>query len=262
MRLKLNESPTKKAPFEVLDSADDWKSVVLMLYGPPGVGKTWLSATSTQVDSLKPVLLLDNDGGSRTIRGKKGFEGIKVFRINDSEAYNIIFDAISKEPEKYKTIIVDNLGAIHEMFMESVMREVCSKDANREPEVPSQREYLIVGSIITKIVKHFSNLAEQGINVIFTTHAEKDKDELLNTTLIRPALPGKLSYKIPGILPIVGYYFLDTPKTLGRSKPVGNVSRVLVLQAPKTESKDTSDRLGTSITNPDMKKIVDLLKGE
>ncbi len=248
--------------FEELSTDYSWNSFMALIFGAPGCGKTWLCGTAVDVPELSPVLLIDNDGGSRTVRGKSQFQGISIWRVYEFEAYNQIYAKILADPGQFKTVIIDNLGALYNMVMDMEMEEVCANDQSREPDVPSQREYMICRGIIRKLTKFFSDLGENGINIIFTCHVEMDKSEMDKIKKIRPALAGKLAFEVPGNLPIVGYMTGETVRqtqALGtRRKEVSapTIVRKIIFQPHNNvDAKDQSDKLGFEMIDPTMLKI-------
>lgn len=245
----------RDASFEVLSSTGAWDIFSIMLYGQPGIGKTWLAGTSIQHKDLSPVLLIDADGGSKTVRGKKRFEGIDIIRVYQFEAFNEIY-AMLEKASKYKTVIIDNLGMVHSMAMDLEMEKVCRDDPAREPHVPSRREYGIVRAQIHKLVRFFTEL---GVNLVVTAHAELDKDEVTGLTRIRPAIAGKLAYEIPGLVDVVGYLETERPEKGGGRRKNDDVIRVARFQPyRRVDAKDESDNLGVTMQDPTMPKIAKL----
>lgn len=249
---------------EELSTDYTWESFVALFFGPPGCGKTWLCGTTVDVPEMSPVLLIDNDGGSRTVRGKPQFKGITIWRVYEFEAYNQVYAKILEDPKRFKTIIIDNLGALYNMIMDMEMEEVCKNDQSREPDVPSPREYMICRGIVRKLIKFFSDLSEQGINVILTCHVEMDKSEMDKIKKIRPALAGKLAFEIPGSLAIVGYMtgeMVRQTQSFGSKRQQEEVTqpkitrRVVFQPHNNIDAKDQSDTLGFEMIDPTMLKI-------
>jgi hypothetical protein len=222
-----------------------------------------LAGTAVEVENLRPVLLIDSDGGSRTLRGKPRFKGIDIIRIHKFSALNKVYDMILDNRDRWRTVILDNLGQIYNLGMEDIMDEVVNQDPSRDRWVPSMREYGKMRLQIHKVLDHFSRL---GLNFIVTAHAELDKDELDGTTRIRPALSGKLAYEVPGLMNIVCYLSTETGRSLGQideklKKEGGGATdlyRVGFFQPHKRiDAKDTSDSLGLMVVDPTMKHIVE-----
>jgi len=230
----------------------------MMVYGGFGTGKTWFAGTSAQEKKLGPVLLVDCDGGSRTLKGKQQFKGIKIVRMLDFRGFNEVYRMLDENPAAFGTIIIDNLNEVHNMAMALQMREVVKKHADREEEVPSQREYGIVRHQIRKMITYFNNLE---INLIVTCHADLHKDDVDGRVYIRPAVAGKLHYEIPGLLGIVGYLTADRISAVkARKGGETEIVRTMHFQPHgRIDAKDQSDALGFSIDNPTVPQIAKLI---
>lgn len=249
----------KQEFFRIQSTDDEWTHLSMMVYGGFGVGKTWFAGTSVQEKGLGPVLLVDCDGGSRTLRGKPHFKGIKIIRMLDFRGFNKVYEMLDGNPDAFGTVIVDNLNEVHNMAMALQMQEVVKKDVTREVEVPSQREYGIVRAQIRKLIMYFNNLE---VNLIVTCHADLHKDDVDGRIYIRPAVAGKLHYEIPGLLGIVGYLTADRPSAVKARKggDETQVVRTMHFQPHgRIDAKDQSDALGFSIDDPTVPQIAKLI---
>lgn len=264
----------KRTLFEIIESSAPWSGASMMLYGAPGSGKTFLAGTAVQVPELQKVILFDNDGGSRTVRGKKEFDGIKIVRVHDpnSGTYmevkkwlggepSALESAIGTSAEGYKTVIIDNLGAVHEAFI----REILAKeDFNRSHvEVASLQDYGLARTRLRLMMSQLATLSERfGYLFIFTAHVDIIRTEYETIAKMRPAIAGKLGYEVPGDLPIVGLMEVESARGIGASKTEGG-SRVIYFDpsaSSKSEVKDQSQALGAVMREPSMPKIYARIK--
>lgn len=100
---------------DTLDSPE-----MLMFYGPPGNGKTFIAASAAEVEGLYPVLIIDTEGSTQgTIKGFP--EGrIDVFRPqkthpgNEYKAVVSVLESLLTKPHKYKTVIIDTADVLQE----------------------------------------------------------------------------------------------------------------------------------------------------
>jgi phage nucleotide-binding protein len=258
-RRATRRKPAAAEYFKIQSTDDVWTHLSMMVYGGFGVGKTWFAGTSAQQKELGPVLLVDCDGGGRTLRGKPQFKGIKIVRMLDFRGFNKVYEMLDGNPNAFGTVILDNLNEIHNMAMALQMQEVVKKDPTREVEVPSQREYGIVRAQIRKLIMYFNNLE---VNLIVTCHADLHKDDVDGRIYIRPAVAGKLHYEIPGLLGIVGYLTADRPSAVKARKggDEAEIVRTMHFQPHgRIDAKDQSDALGFSIENPTVPQIAKLI---
>lgn len=249
----------KEEFFKIQSTDDQWSHLKMMVYGGFGVGKTWFAGTSVQDKNLGPVLLVDCDGGGRTLQGKRQFKGIKIVRMLDFRGFNKVYEMLDSNPGAWGTVIVDNLNEAHNMAMKLQMAEVVKKDATREPEVPSQREYGIVRAQIRKLITYFVNL---DVNLIVTCHADLHKDDVDGRIYIRPAVAGKLHYEIPGLLGVVGYLTADRVSAVKARKGGDNAQVVRTMHFQphgRIDAKDQSDALGFSLEDPTVPQIAKLI---
>src|SRR4051812_4997929 len=79
----------------------------LLIYGEPGAGKTYLAATAQDSEATSPILFLDVEGGTVTIRRRKDVDVVKVRSMQQVEE---IHNKLYADTERYyKTVIIDSL---------------------------------------------------------------------------------------------------------------------------------------------------------
>lgn len=221
-----------------------------LIYGEPGVGKTYLLGTAQDSKDTSPLLILDIDGGIQTLRHRKD---IHVIQLRSYEqligVYQQLFNSIKNGKMPYGTIGIDTLSELQKLDIGKIAIDFANDNAKLDGDVPDMRAYYKSGEHMRKVVRAFRDLP---CHVIFNCHTGTDKDNFNRTTYF-PALPGKLRSDIPGFLDIVGWL---------RAEAVdGEVKRYLQVQ--KTEATIAKDRTNSLLPieeDPTIPKLWDKLK--
>lgn len=218
----------------------------LLIYGEPGAGKTWLTGTAQDHDKTGPILLLDVEGGTVTLRDRKDIDVKQVRSISD--IVEIHRTLVEENNNYYKTVIIDSLTELQKLDMRDIMKEVVNKRPDLDPDVPSMREWGKSSEHIRRIVRGFRDLE---MNTIMTALMQVEKDEVGVVTYY-PALPGKLRAEIPGFLDIVGYLYtvVEDDET---------IRKIQFAKTRRITAKDRTSALGDSMSNPTVPMIWDLI---
>jgi len=207
-----------------------------LIHADSGVGKTHYIGTAGEDPNTGPVLLLDCEGGTDTLRG---WPGVDVKPIRSMYELQVAHEELFKYNQGwYKTVALDSLSEIQDIDMRLVMKE--AKEKSKDPDnfnidVPSPREWGIGRNHVRIVVRGFRDLP---MNVIVTT---------LTNTIVKegkadrfvPALPGKLGYEIPGFMGIVGWYHFTDSGQKARVMQFKGTNRVMA----KTRFKELGDIL-------------------
>lgn len=225
---------------------DQW--IKLMVHADSGVGKTHLCGTAGEDERTSPVLLVDCEGGTDTLRG---WPNIDVKRIHNMADLTKLFNEVAKHNNGwYKTIAIDSLSEIQDIDMQMIMRDAKLTAKNPDmvnEDVPSPREWGIGRNHIRKITRAFRDLDANLIVTTLTNVVVKEG----RPDRYQPSLPGKLGFEIPGFMGIVGWYHFNDSKQTERIMQVKGTNRVMA----KTRFKE----LGDTIANPTIPMIWDLL---
>lgn len=171
---------------ELLDPTDviDVKFVPVMLFGPPGVGKTAVSQTA------KNPLTLDFDRGIHRCANRQ-----RALRF-DSWAENIEAGGPNgeyKDPKTgqiipYDTLVIDTGGRALDTMIPAIIKEN-AKNGYQGSLTP--QGWGVLGSRFSTWMK---TVASWGKEVVFICHQEEAKNAGGDSYFL-PDLPGKMSYK-------------------------------------------------------------------
>ncbi len=219
-----------------------------MIYGPPGAGKTYLAGTSKDEPDLEPVLFLDVDKGTTTLR--RFGKGVKVIPIRSMNHLGQVFETLANNPTKYRTVVLDSITELQNMNMKDIMQELTNtpQGADRDPHVPGKREWGKSSSMMREVVRKFRDLP---CNTIFIAHSKTVVEEEFggsSSSYIMPNLPGKLATDVAGFIDIVGY--LDVETIDGETH-----RRLQVAKSRKVIAKDRLGVLGNVVLDPTMTKL-------
>jgi len=253
-------TPSNLGRLTVVPAAQQHFSLNMLIYGRSGVGKTRLAASASVVPEMSPVLLIDVEGGTFSIRDV--YPDVDVLRVRDwnemQEVYNELYDG----QHKYKTVILDSLTEMQKFSMLNIMVDLLKdpRNADRDPDIPSIREWGKNIEQIRKMVRAFRDLP---ISTIFTALVTEDKNQKTGAIEKRPSLSGKLSGEVAGFLDIVSYYYVK-PVPIKGTVPVQYDNQRLLLSTATEDivAKDRSDRLPTVVQLPTMAVLLDYITGK
>lgn len=219
----------------------------ILVYGESGVGKTRLAASASLVEAMSPVLMVDIEGGTFSIR--ELYPQVDVVRVQNWKEMQEVYDELYKMQHGYKTVILDSLTEIQKFSMYNIMKDLIRKEPDRDPDIPSVREWGKNIEQIRLLVRAFRDLP---MNAIFTALEVKERNTRTGRTEVKPYLSGKLSSEVAGFLDIVVYYYI---------KIMQDETKRLLLTG-KTEdqvAKDRSGRLPMLVESPSMQAIHDII---
>ena len=218
-------------------------SVVMMVYGEGGVGKTTFASTAP-----KP-LLLDFENGSKYF----GMRGIKVdVALVESweDIRNPEFLKVLKD-EKFETIIIDPIGEAMDKLKTNLVNSGQSKFVQASTGDLTMAGW---GELKKRMRNFVKSLRDSGKNVIIVAHIEEKDDE--GRLVKRPKVETKLSEELVNMVDIVAYM------TVTKGNEDDEDKRILIVDptSDKIVAKDRTGRLGKYI-EPDFSKIVNACQG-
>lgn len=226
---------------QAVTETDDY--INMLLYGNPGSGKTVLAGSADAVPELRSVLFIDVEGGTMSLRDR--FPDIEVVRVTSWNDMQLIYNELYEMKHDYKTVVLDSVTEMQKFSMYNIMRELIKEHPDRDPEVPSVREWGKNIEQIRRLVRGFRDLP---MHTIITALAATDKDAKTGKMMTRPSLSGKLAMEIGGFVDIVLYLYTTVADD--------DIMRLALSAGTDKEiAKDRSDSLPVILQNPDMTKI-------
>ncbi len=215
----------------------------ILIYGDPGAGKTVLAGSADSVPEMRPVLFIDIEGGTLSLR--KRSPDVDIVRISNWTEMASLYEALLQEDHGYRTVVLDSLTEIQKFHMYNVMRTVVNTDPERDPDIPSMREWGKNIEVMRKLVRGFRDLP---MHTIFTALAKADKDNKTGVIMTKPYMSGKLANEVAGFVDIVGFLYTKVNE--------GAIQRNLLLAATDRQvAKDRTDSLPAVLESPTMEAI-------
>lgn len=228
---KMDLKTAVKRPFIISKPADITKYLKVLIYGPPGVGKTTLAAGAISVPEMCDVLYIDAESGAETLR--KIAPKIDSIPINNfgqlarihqflrlhckardegdmetlKQLEEKVIETSRPKPALYQTVVIDTLSEVQKYNMYQLLGvDIDTAKLDQEWEPPEFSEWNKTTEMIRLLVRAFRDLP---LHVIFISH-ERVADEKRGTITVD--FPSALARSIPGFVSAVGYLQAATSK--------------------------------------------------
>ena len=213
-------------------------SVVMMLYGEGGVGKTTFGASAP-----KPIIA-DCENGAKYF----GMRGISV-DVAQIEKWADMREFLDyAKSDKVETVVVDPIGEL----MDKLKRHMIAMGDTKLVQKDGSPTMAGWGWLKKTMRDFIKVLRDTGKNVILIAHLEENKDE--DKIVKRPKIETKISDDIVNMVDIVGYMTVVQEE--------GETKRIIIVDPgnDKYTAKDRTGQLGRVI-EPDFSKIVKACQG-
>jgi hypothetical protein len=229
-----------------VDEADPF--VKILVYGRNGQGKTRFAATAPD------VLIVDiNERGTRSARRS----GARVFHVRKWEDITYVYWYLKAGNHSFQSVALDTLTAMGALCMTQVLREAEDRDPNRDPKLPTQRDWNKVTEMMKPLLLNFRNLP---MHVIYTAQERVvgDEDEPGEHVPDMSAANRKIA---TGAVQIIGRIYQKEVRKVkkGSKKEVKRwETRMLVGPHDEYTTKDRTGALGRIVSNPNVPDIIRL----
>lgn len=216
----------------------------MLVYGQPGAGKTVFAGSADAVPQLRPVLVIDIEGGTFSLREQ--YPDVKVLRVETWAQMQEVYNDLYTGNHPYQTIVLDSLTEIQKLCMYDVMKyRIAKSDKDLDPDIPDMQAWGKNIELIRKFVRAFRDLP---VNTIFTALSMVNKDSKTGSTSTKPSMSGKLADEVAGFVDIVTYlYTIKQGDELTRC--------MLTASTDQYVAKDRSAKLDPVIVNPTMATV-------
>lgn len=190
--------------------------IITVIWGRSGHGKTTTAATWP-----KPILIVDvNDKGSESAKDlnlKKG--EITVFEAKDADDLEEIIEYVNDNPKKYKTVVIDHLTQVQEMYKQRIMDEE-GKTKMTQPMFGTLSGYM------KDFIMSVRALADIGVYPVMLAQDRTDEVETPDEELLDPDIG-------PAMTPAVQKFLIASSKIVGRQYIASYEEKVKVKGVPK-----------------------------
>jgi hypothetical protein len=228
-----------------------------LVYGDSGTGKTRLAASAPK------ILMIDvNDKGQDSVRRDLNPDFIQVEywrEIND------IYWFLQEGDHDYESVGIDTVSNLQNICMDFVLGDEASRDASRDPDMPSRQAWGKVGKLMRTQIINYRNLP---LNVIFVAQLRArqigDEDEDTGDILYGPEVSPSIEKSLKAAVGTIGY--LTKREVVIRNKKSKTARkeirrRLLLGDSEHYISKDRNGVFPAHIDAPDLADMLELIYG-
>ena len=252
----MGETLTTKsfAGLKVVPVAERSPFLNILVYGDSGTGKTTLAGSADAVPEMRPVLVVDVEGGTESL--KHSYPEVEVVRVTSWKEMQDVYNALYEGNHGYRTVILDSLTEIQKFNMYSIMNQLTQQYPDRDPDVPSMREWGKNLEQIRKFVRAFRDLE---MHTIFTALSKTDKNEKTGVSVTQPSLSGKMAGEVAAFLDVVCYYYV---KQIGDDDDMEFKRLLLSTKTDTIVAKDRTGKLPMVMESPTMASLFAVMNGK
>jgi len=225
-----------------------------LFYGEPGARKTRLASSAPE-----PLIIDINDQGYDSVRRDFDPNYVLLDRWQD---LNDVYWYLQSGSHNYETVALDHVTNLQNVCMNFVLGDEVSRDASRDPDMPSRQAWGKVGQLMKTQIINFRNLP---MNVVFlaqlrATEVETGDEE----TFIKlgPEVSPSIQKVLTASVGTIGMLtkkdvFIKSRDTKKRRRETR--TRLMIGDSERYISKDRNHVFGDFVDAPDLSAMIELI---
>ncbi len=163
----------------------------MLLYGPPGSGKTTLAGSAP-----RPIFL-DTEGGLVPLRHR---QDLLAARIQSTEDFSAAYAWLLENQDQYDTVVVDSLSQLQSVCLDSYMKHVVQTQSSRDINEVELRDWSVNTQQMRRIIRAVRNLPK---HIIFVA-LEDQREDNMGIVRMGPALTPKVAHEAMAAVDTIG----------------------------------------------------------
>jgi phage nucleotide-binding protein len=225
-----------------------------LIYGEPGTRKTRLASSAPS-----PLIIDINDQGYDSVRNDYDPRYYLLDRWDD---LNDVYWYLQGGDHDFETVVVDHVTNLQNICMNFVLGDEASRDASRDPDMPSRQAWGKVGQLMKTQIINFRNLP---MNVVFLAHVRSNEIEAEDSeTYIKltPEVSPQVQKVLTGAVGTIG--MMTKKEVWVKNKEKGTKrrevrTRLMFGDSERYVSKDRNNVFGEYIDAPDLTEMIELI---
>lgn len=171
----------------------------VLIYGPPGRGKTVFLGTAQFDARTRPILILDFEGGSSSLVGLD----VDVLTVTSWAGYERAYEYLASGKHPYKSIGIDSISETYRFSMLNVLKSRPA-EVRADPDILTLQDWGKVQTQMRRFLRAFRDLP---MHVFFTALAKDDPDPK-EGMVKKVDFSGSLADEVAGMMDVVAYLAL------------------------------------------------------
>ena len=270
----LEREYTEPMPAVVPQDRNGWKptfvatttapKLKMLIYGPPGVGKTTLAASASLCEEMSPVLFVSLEGGtlaiSETLEGFVDPSKITVTEFAGLGELDRLLEWLHTTKHGYKTVVFDSISDMQEHLIDAWQKIMLPRGEEGLPDITQadKAQMRVFGKTTDGMRERLRKLRDLPTHVLFVSGESDTSGSTTSKAFTRyPALMPKIRQSVIGYMDVVARLYIKP----GETGDVESTRLLLCTPTSETTAKDRSPggKLGKIIIDPIMSKIMALL---